>query len=103
MDQSQFAAAIGVLPQHVTNWKRRGMPADQHQRAADVLEWSVDELLGRASLALDPIEVQLIELYRGMSLDHRADLLTMANRWYSAAHPHDGRADPFNAKRKAPA
>lgn len=47
MNQSQFARAMDVSPQVVTNWLRRDMPADSHAKAAEVLDCSVDELLGR--------------------------------------------------------
>ncbi|KAA0911858.1 helix-turn-helix domain-containing protein [Pusillimonas sp. ANT_WB101] len=47
MNQSAFAARLGVLPQHVTNWKSRGLPAEQYQPIAEALGRSIDELLGR--------------------------------------------------------
>ena len=37
MNQSQFASALGVDPQHITNWKRRGMPAERHAAVAKLL------------------------------------------------------------------
>ncbi|MDP4300366.1 helix-turn-helix domain-containing protein [Leptothrix discophora] len=49
MNQTKFADAIGVSPQHVTNWKKRGMPADWHVAVAHALGRSVDELLGNAT------------------------------------------------------
>lgn len=45
MNQSAFADRVGCTPQDVTNWKKRGMPADWHARVATVLGRSVDELL----------------------------------------------------------
>jgi transcriptional regulator with XRE-family HTH domain len=45
--QSRLAKEMGVLNQHITNWKARGMPADQYEKAADVLDCSVDMLLSR--------------------------------------------------------
>lgn len=47
LNKSQFAAALQVLPQHVTNWIKRGMPPEYYAPAADVLDCSVDRLLGR--------------------------------------------------------
>lgn len=47
MSLKEFADRMGVLPSHVSNWKRRGLPTDRLQRAADVLGASVDDLLGR--------------------------------------------------------
>jgi len=46
-----LAAALGVLPQNVNNWKNRGVPARMHQKLAEVLNWSVDELLGKSPVA----------------------------------------------------
>ena len=54
LNQTELANALGVDPQHITNWKRRGMPPEYHAKSADALDWSVDELLGRdASKMLD--------------------------------------------------
>ena len=105
MDQTALARAMDVQPQHVTNWKTRGIPAAQLPIAAKVLGCSVDYLLGREPppLALDSIETQLITFFRGMSEEHRNDLVAIANRWYSVANPEDGTADPFNHKRKVKA
>lgn len=102
MDQTALAAAMGVQPQHITNWKRRGLPPAQLPLAAQVLRCSVDFLLGHEApgVVLNPLEQQLVRFFRGMSEEHRNDLLALANRWYSAAHPNDGAADPFSAKRK---
>lgn len=50
LNQSQLAVLLGVDPQTITNWKRRGMPADKHELAADKLGITVDQLLGRAAL-----------------------------------------------------
>lgn len=46
-NQSDLASRLGVLPQHITNWKSRGIPPDKYVALADVLECSLDELLGR--------------------------------------------------------
>jgi SOS-response transcriptional repressor LexA len=48
MNQSAFARAMGVSPQDVTNWKRRGMPPEHYAKAATVTNRSIDELLGRS-------------------------------------------------------
>lgn len=47
MNQSQLSAKINVLPQYLTNWKRRGLPSSQLEAMASALNWTVDELLGR--------------------------------------------------------
>lgn len=46
LKQTQLAEALKVEPQHITNWKSRGMPAAQHAAAARAVRLSVDELLG---------------------------------------------------------
>lgn len=50
MNKSQFAKALNVLPQHITNWIARGMPCEYYEPAADVLGCSVDTLLGREAV-----------------------------------------------------
>lgn len=40
---------LGVSKQRFTNWDARGVPPSMHQRAADAIRCSVDELLGRAA------------------------------------------------------
>lgn len=45
--QKELADRIGVAPQNVTNWKRRGVPPDQYVVIADTLDCSLDDLLGR--------------------------------------------------------
>lgn len=47
MNQSALARLIGVLPQHITNWKSRGVPPEKYVAIADALDCSLDELLGR--------------------------------------------------------
>lgn len=46
-NQKQFGERMGVLPANVTNWKARGLPMDQAPKAAEVLEISVGQLLGK--------------------------------------------------------
>jgi phage repressor protein C with HTH and peptisase S24 domain len=46
-DQSEFARQIGEVPQAITNWKARGMPAGKQGKVASALGCSVDALLGR--------------------------------------------------------
>jgi len=47
MNQSGLASALGVSPQHVTNWKSRDLPADRFQEVAELFGKTVDELLGK--------------------------------------------------------
>src|SRR5690625_2421243 len=46
MNQSDLARALGVLPQDITNWKKRDLPSDRYLDMAQALKRSVDELLG---------------------------------------------------------
>lgn len=46
LNQSAFAARLGCSPQDITNWKKRGMPAEWYLPVANALSKSVDELLG---------------------------------------------------------
>lgn len=50
-NQTDFAAEIGASSADVSNWKRRGMPTDRYERVAESLGVTVDELMGRSSLA----------------------------------------------------
>lgn len=53
-NQSAFAVLMDTDPQTITNWKRRGMPPEHHEKAAEVLDWTVDELLGRKQMSIAP-------------------------------------------------
>lgn len=46
MDQVQLAHKMGVEAGHVTNWKKRGLPAERHAAAARLFRRSIDELVG---------------------------------------------------------
>lgn len=46
-NQTRFAAELQVLPQDITNWKKRGLPSDKYVSVASALGCSVDELVGR--------------------------------------------------------
>ena len=52
-NQSRFALELSlsskenVSPQQVHNWIKRGMPPEWHEPVSNLLECSVDELLGR--------------------------------------------------------
>lgn len=55
MNQTEFAVEMGVLPQHVTNWKKRGMPPEHHRQAAKVVGITIDELLGETPPGRAPV------------------------------------------------
>jgi hypothetical protein len=48
LNQSELAKKAGVLPQDITNWKKRDLPSDKYVVMADALNRSIDDLLGRA-------------------------------------------------------
>jgi len=70
MNQVEFAAAMDTLPQHVTNWKRRGMPPEHHARAAKVLHWTIEQLLGLTTQGRLPAE---------SAIGHQAKAETMSD------------------------
>lgn len=59
MNKSQFAKALDVLPQHITNWIARGLPPEKYEDVADLLRCSVDLLLGRT----ENIPLWLLDYY----------------------------------------
>lgn len=84
MNQTEFAVAMGVLPQHVTNWKKRGMPPEHHRQAAKVVGITVDELLDERpsvqagtepSPTLSPEERRLLEAFHLLPDDEQDELL----------------------------
>jgi hypothetical protein len=42
MSQTDLAMAMGVGPQNIINWKRRGLPSDKHAEAARLMGLSLD-------------------------------------------------------------
>lgn len=48
MNQSTLAKRLGVKPQHLTNWKTRGLPSDRVTDLSAVLSCTTDYLLGRS-------------------------------------------------------
>lgn len=80
--QSDLAIRLGVSPQNVTNWKRRGVPPEQYVRLADVLDCSLDDLLGRTKYigreSLPPVRWPYQEIdegkFRDLAPNHAAKL-----------------------------
>lgn len=66
--QADLAARIGVTDQSITNWKKRGLPADKLADAAQALGCSVDMLLGRSSPAEAPIGLTLEHLQKTLDV-----------------------------------
>lgn len=48
-NQSELASRLGLLPQHISNWKRRGVPSDRLADISQLLKRSIEELLGITS------------------------------------------------------
>ena len=61
-NQTEFAAALGVTSAVISNWKSRGMPADQHMAVAAVFGVSVDQLVGLVAVPEDFDDIQPIDL-----------------------------------------
>ena len=49
LNQSDLAKRLSVLPQDITNWKKRDLPSDKYLDVAEALNRSLDDLLGRSS------------------------------------------------------
>lgn len=83
LNQARFAEALhkaglsGTLPQHITNWKKRGLPPEHYAIVARVLGITVDELLGlsnpyeakQPSETLSVREEQLLYAFRNAPED----------------------------------
>ena len=53
------------------------------------------------ALTLNALEHQLLAFFRGMSADHRDDLIVLANRWFIHDNPGPPSvADPYPKQRK---
>lgn len=90
LTKSAFARELGVSPQSVQNWERRGCPA-RHAVAAGAL------------LSADPSEISFIERTTALSLAPQSDRLVVLNRFLESGeqdgdrildtaalpHPHD--------------
>lgn len=48
-NRSEIAVRLGISPQHLSNWRNRGVPAQWHAPIAQLFSRSVDELLGLAA------------------------------------------------------
>lgn len=46
-NQSKLAVALNVGPQHITNWKRRGIPYAELPNVCEIIGMSIDEYLRR--------------------------------------------------------
>lgn len=102
LQAKQLASRLGVTPQTVRNW-RGGINFPNKNRweliekTTEVpLEWVFQ---GDTKMrANNPLEEQLLKMYRDMEEPDRDTLLSLANTLYNRAHPGPGLGNPF-AKR----
>jgi SOS-response transcriptional repressor LexA len=84
--QTAFADMLGATPADVSNWKKRGMPAERHLDAAKALGVTVDALLAGSIENTSP----------GPELRGQVPVISWvkAGDWCNAADPHlPGEAD----------
>lgn len=115
----QLASECGVTKQAITGWKKTGRIAKKHLPTVAALTHKpveyfllqeVDHIKpakpsasdGPANaLTLNALEHQLLAFFRGMSADHRDDLIVLANRWFIHDNPGPPSvADPYPKQRK---
>lgn len=95
-NKSEFATRMDTLPQHVTNWIKRGMPPERHARAAEVLGVTVDRLLGRSELkdgknglppGIEQRHIDLIRQYQRLPEEVRDSIRGLINVLSFYNHP----------------
>lgn len=96
-NKSEFAGYMGVIPQHVTNWIKRGMPPERHAKAAEVLGVTVDRLLGRESAAgkllcphadIPQRHIDLIRMYQRLPDELRQPIRALIETLAYMNHEH---------------
>jgi transcriptional regulator with XRE-family HTH domain len=98
--QTELAEFCGVSDNAVAKWIRTGqITIDNAVMVADFLNCSLDDLVGRRRES-DVYIQQLLHFFKGMTLEHKDDLLYQAQRWYSKDNPNDKRANPYEQKPK---
>lgn len=60
--QTAFGLALGLTAQHVTNWKKRGLPPERLEQVAALLNCSTDYLLGRSKTIQPGLEAHPVTL-----------------------------------------
>lgn len=82
---------------------RNGVSLELAGLLATYFRITIDQFVGRApppppvgdDYAQTEDERQLLKFFRGIDADRQEDLVQLANRWYSMAHPEDRSAAPF--------
>lgn len=95
MTQTTFGEMIGASPADISNWKRRGMPAERHHDAAVALGISVDALLRGSQNVVPPPsipggKVPLISWVKAGQWASASDPFAVgdAERWMDCPVPH---------------
>jgi len=94
-NQTEIASRLGLLPQNVSNWKKRGVPPEWHAPIARLFGRSIDELLGgepessgnEFEHALPEDERQLLAAYRALGKKEKKYLLADAEKYLSDKKP----------------
>lgn len=95
--QGWLAEKAGVSNVAVTKWIKSGKISRENAVVvADILNTSIDKLLGNESLnAENELERQLLLFFRGITFEHQDELLSYANFLYSKDTPEDKSANPY--------
>lgn len=86
--KAEAARSLGVLPQHITNWLARGIPAAQLHRVAALCKLTTDqyraeaglpvnEMAQRQTAGLTPDETRILDAYRAASGTWKAVIAVM--------------------------
>lgn len=74
LNQSDLANRLGVLPQDITNWKKRGLPSDKYLEVAETLGRSIDDLLGRTGYKRQPSNANVTSKNTDIAVFERLDV-----------------------------
>lgn len=74
LNQSDLANRLGVLPQDITNWKKRGLPSDKYLEVAETLGRSIDDLLGRTGYKRQPSNSNVTSKSTDIAVFERLDV-----------------------------
>lgn len=96
MTPAQLARLMGVKGPSVYDWLKYGRIAkDRLQRLSEVFGKPLSWWLGDDEEPVDPLERQLLALYRELSDDFKERLLSDANKLHVYEHPSASPANPF--------
>jgi len=95
--QGWLAEKVDVSNVAVTKWIKSGQISRENVMAvANALHVPADMLLGGKDITIqNEFERQLILFFRGMSLDHKDDLLSIANNLYNLDVPNNKLSNPL--------